>query len=104
MEVRPPSVAKIFDRKLFGYVMKHVVEPYAVYSYETGINNFANIIRFDQRDILADSSGVEYGVVNRLYAKKAKSDPECYEHPKYPPADTPPAEVEETVGHRHRRL
>ena len=73
MEVRPPSIAKIFDRKLFGYVMKHVVEPYAIYRYETGINNFANIIRFDYRDILADSSGVEYGVVNRLYAKKSKS-------------------------------
>jgi len=98
MEVRPPSVAKIFDRKLFGYVMKHVVEPYAIYSYETGINNFANIIRFDQRDILADSSGVEYGVVNRLYAKKTKSRPECYEHPMYPPADTLPAEVKKLLA------
>jgi len=93
MEMRPPSVAKIFDRKIFGYVMKHVVEPYAIYRYETGINNFSNIIRFDERDILADSSGVEYGVVNRLYVKKSKSSGECFEHPKYLPADTPPAEV-----------
>jgi LPS-assembly protein len=93
MEMRPPSVAKIFDRKLFGYVMKHVVEPYAIYSYETGINNFANIIRFDERDILADSSAVEYGVVNRLYAKKSKSSAECFLHPKYLSSDTPPAEV-----------
>ena len=93
MEMRPPSVAKIFDRKLFGYVLKHVVEPYAIYRYETGINNFSNIIRFDYRDILADSSGVEYGVVNRLYAKKSKSSAECFEHPKYLPGDTPPADV-----------
>ena len=93
MEVRPPSIARIFDRKLFGYVLKHVVEPYAVYRYETGINNFANIIRFDYRDILADSSGVEYGVVNRLYAKKSKSSGECFLHPKYLPPDTPPAEA-----------
>jgi len=93
MEMRPPSVARIFDRKLLGYVLKHVVEPYAIYRYETGINNFANIIRFDYRDILADSSGVEYGVVNRLYAKKSKSNANCFDHPKYPPADAPPAEV-----------
>ena len=93
MEVRPPSIARIFDRKLFGYVMKHVVEPYATYRYETGINNFANIIRFDYRDILADSSGVEYGVVNRLYAKKSKSNAECFLHPKYLSPDVPPAEV-----------
>ncbi|HEY4901442.1 MAG TPA: LPS assembly protein LptD [Terriglobales bacterium] len=93
MEMRPPSIAKIFDRKLFGYVMKHVVEPYAIYRYETGINNFSNIIRFDERDILADSNGLEYGVVNRLYAKKSKSNAECYEHPKYLSSDTPPTEV-----------
>ena len=93
MEVRPPSIAKIFDRKLFGYVMKHVVEPYAIYRYETGINNFSNIIRFDYRDILADSNGVEYGVVNRLYAKKSKSNSECFQRPKYLSPDTPPADV-----------
>jgi len=93
MEARPPSIAKIFDRKLFGYVLKHTVEPYAIYRYETGISNFSNIIRFDYRDILADSSGVEYGVVNRLYAKKSTSSAQCYLHPKYPPPDAPPAEV-----------
>jgi LPS-assembly protein len=98
MEMRPPSIARIFDRKLFGYVMKHVVEPYATYRYETGINNFSNIIRFDYRDILADSSGVEYGVVNRLYAKKTKSDSECFEHPKYPPSDATPAEVKNLMA------
>jgi len=93
MEVRPPSIAKIFDRKLFGYVLKHTVEPYAIYRYENGISNFSNIIRFDYRDILADSSGVEYGVVNRLYAKKSKSSAECYLHPKYPAPDASPAAI-----------
>ncbi len=93
MELRPPSVARIFDHKLFGYVMKHVVEPYAVFRYETGVSNFANIIRFDYRDILANSSSVEYGVVNRLYAKKSKSNSKCYLNPKYLPSGTPPAEA-----------
>ncbi len=93
MEVRPPSIGRIFDRKIAGYVLKHVVEPYAIYRYETGISNFSNIIRFDYRDILADSSGVEYGVVNRLYAKKTKSSGECFADPKYPPPDATPAEV-----------
>ena len=83
MEMRPPSVARIFDKKLKGYVLKHVVEPYAAYRYESGVSNFANIIRFDYRDIVADSSSVEYGVVNRLFSKKAASSAECYRHPKY---------------------
>jgi LPS-assembly protein len=98
MELRPPSVSRIFDRKLFGYVLKHVVEPYAVFRYETGVNNFANIIRFDYRDILANSSSVEYGVVNRLYAKKSKSNPECYLHPKYLSADIAPAEAKKQMA------
>ncbi len=98
MEMRPPSLSRIFDRKLFGYVMKHVVEPYAVFRYETGVNNFANIIRFDYRDILANSSSMEYGVVNRLYAKKSKSNSECYLKPKYLPSGTPPAEAEKKLA------
>jgi LPS-assembly protein len=81
MEVRPPSLSKIFDRKLFGYVVKHTVEPRVVYRYQTGINDFSQIIRFDQRDILADTNEVEYGVVNRIYAKKTKSNPECFLRP-----------------------
>jgi LPS-assembly protein len=90
MEVRPPTLSKIFDRKLFGNVVKHTIEPYAIYRYQSGIDNFSQIIRFDQRDILADTNEVEYGVVNRLYAKKAKSSPNCYRHPKYALASGPP--------------
>ncbi|MGZ4825513.1 MAG: hypothetical protein ACXVZT_12905, partial [Terriglobales bacterium] len=41
------------------------------------------ILRFDQRDILANTSEVEYGVVNRLFVKKTKSTAECFHHPKY---------------------
>ncbi len=78
-----PRSSKIFDRKLFGYVMKHTIEPQVVYRYQTGIDNFSQIIRFDQRDILADTNEVEYGVVNRLFAKKTTSSRECFQHPKY---------------------
>ena len=83
MEVRAPTLSRIFDHKLFGNVVKHTIEPYAIYRYQSGIDNFSQIIRFDQRDILADTNEIEYGVVNRLYAKKAKSAPDCYRHPKY---------------------
>ena len=33
------------------------------------LDNFKNVIRFDSRDILADTSELEYGVINRVYAK-----------------------------------
>lgn len=81
MEIRPPSLSKIFDRKIHGYVIKHTIEPRVVYRYQTGINNFSQIIRFDERDILADTNELEYGVVNRIYAKKTKSSAECFLRP-----------------------
>ena len=83
MEIRPPTLSKIFDRKLFGYVIKHTIEPEVVYRYQTGIENFNQIIRFDQRDILADTNEVQYGFVTRLFAKKTKSTAECFQHPEY---------------------
>ncbi len=83
MELRPPRLSKIYDRKLLGNVIKHTIEPQVVYRYQSGIENFSQILRFDQRDILADTNEVEYGVVNRIFAKKTKSTGECFRHPKY---------------------
>ena len=79
MDIRPPSFSRIFDRKLFGYILKHTVEPSVSYRYQTGINDFSQIIRFDQRDILADTNEVRYGIVNRIYAKKSKSTGKCFQ-------------------------
>src|SRR5208283_3483071 len=52
------------------------IEPRAEYRFVTGVNNFANILKFDERDILTDTHEVEYGFVTRLYAKRssAKAD------------------------------
>jgi len=83
MEVRPPTLERFFDHKPFGYVYKHTFEPYTVYRYQTGISNFSNIIRFDYRDILADTNEVEYGVINRIYAKKTRSSSKCFLKPRY---------------------
>jgi LPS-assembly protein len=54
-----------------------VIEPRAVYTYVTGVSNFANILRFDQRDILSNTDELEYGVVQRLYARRTSSKPDC---------------------------
>ena len=42
----------------------------------TGVDNFANILRFDARDILSNTNEVEYGVINRLYAKRSSASAE----------------------------
>ena len=76
VEVRPPALSRVFAGEFMGRKWKHVIEPRVVYSYTTGINNFGNILRFDERDILTNTNEVEYGVVNRLYAKRTSAQPE----------------------------
>jgi LPS-assembly protein len=69
VELRPPALTRVFDRPWLGRKWKHVIEPRMRYDYVTGINNFADILRFDATDVLTNTNEVEYSLVNRLYAK-----------------------------------
>ena len=73
VELRPPVLEKIFDKQYLGQKWKHVIEPRIVYRYVTGVNNFADVLHFDERDILSNTHEVEYGFVTRLYAKQPSS-------------------------------
>ena len=84
VEVRPPALSRVFAGEFMGRKWKHVIEPRLVYHYVTGINNFANILRFDERDILTNTNEVEYSLVNRLYAKRRSGQPEDCGQPGMP--------------------
>jgi len=81
VELRPPALARVFDREVFGLKLKHVIEPEVTYHYVTGVNHFQETLRFDERDILSDTNEVEYGITQRLYARRHQSrrDPRCDE-------------------------
>ena len=74
-ELRPPALGRIYQGTVHGHRLKHVIEPRVIFRYVTGVENFFNVIRFDSRDILTNTSEVEYAVVNRLYAKPVSDDP-----------------------------
>jgi LPS-assembly protein len=76
VELRPPPLERIFDKEFMGRKWKHVIEPKVTYHYVTGVNNFPQILKFDERDILSDTNEVEYGFVTRLYAKRTSGKPE----------------------------
>ena len=77
LEIRPPALSRVFEREFLGRKWKHVIEPRVNYDYVTGVNNFAGILRFDERDILSNTNEVEYGVVQRLYAKRSSGKESC---------------------------
>jgi LPS-assembly protein len=80
VEVRPPVLEKIFDKEFLGRKWKHVIEPRAVYRLVTGVNDFANVLHFDERDILSNTHEVEYGFITRLYAKRSSSSVQSQDH------------------------
>jgi LPS-assembly protein len=70
VDLRTPSLAKVFKPpKMFGVKAKHVIEPYAKFKYIGGISNFDKIIRLDANDVYADTTQLEFGVIQHLYVK-----------------------------------
>lgn len=76
VELRPPTLERVFDKEWLGRKWKHVIEPRAEYRFVTGVNNYPSILKFDERDILTDTHEVEYGFITRLYAKRTSAKPE----------------------------
>src|SRR3954454_21308781 len=74
VEIRPPVVGRVFEKTFLGHKVKHTIESRMIYRFANDINNFQDILRFDARDILTDTSELEYALVQRLYAKRAGED------------------------------
>jgi LPS-assembly protein len=66
-----PSLERIFDKppKWIGDKVKHVIETKIEYKDVSGIDNFNQIIRFDQTDLLSNTNQIEFSLTNRLLAK-----------------------------------
>lgn len=80
LELRPPSFERFFGTATKKHQArrsyKHTIEPAITYRYVTGVNNFADFIRFDSNATLTDTSEVEYGFTQRFYRKDGEDQPE----------------------------
>jgi LPS-assembly protein len=81
VELRPPTLERFFDRSPLSKDKphkryKHTIEPRIAYRYVTGVNHFADFIRFDSDATLTDTDEVEYGVTQRLFAKTGDDQPQ----------------------------
>ena len=81
LDLRAPIVERVFDTPLIERLargpVKHTVEPFLQYRYVTGINNFQNLLRFDDRDVVSNTNELEYGVTQRLFVRSASRDSSC---------------------------
>jgi LPS-assembly protein len=98
IELRPPTLSKVFDKTIAGRKLKHTIEPRVVYRYTNGVERFGSIIRFDFRDILSNTNEAEFGLLQRLYLKKERSDCDQPEGAAARPTPCVPAGADEFVS------
>jgi LPS-assembly protein len=73
LDLRTPTFEKDYQDSWLGS-FKHVIEPIAVYRRIAGIDHERETIRFDSEDAIADTSEIEYGIVNRIF-KSTETSP-----------------------------
>jgi LPS-assembly protein len=71
-EMRPSTMARIFAKPVWGRKLKHIIEPFVAFRLVNGVSAFPNVIRFDERDILSDTSELQYGITQRLFTKRVE--------------------------------
>jgi len=76
LDLRPPSLEKIFDNSYRGYRFKHVIEPDIQYHLVRAHDpdNILDIVRYDATDILTETNEVEYSLTNSILARKDVPD------------------------------
>jgi LPS-assembly protein len=76
LEMRAPVLERTFDsaavEKMFGHDLRHTIEPEFVYRYVKGVDNFLNVLRFDDTDVVSNTNELEYGVTQRLFLRPLK--------------------------------
>ena len=72
LDIAPPALERIYDApKWLGEKIKHVIEPRLSYRFVDGVEDFARVIRFDDRDLINNTNEAELSLTNRVYAKDA---------------------------------
>jgi LptD protein len=75
VDIRPPSLEKTYTNDDGTTWFKHLIEPYITYRVIKGIGEeFNKIIRFDDRDAIANTNEFEYAIVNRFFTRHLASD------------------------------
>lgn len=84
LDIRPPAVERTFAvpvrwRWLLGDQVRHTIEPEITYRNVHGVDNFLNVLRFDDTDLVSDTDELRYGMLQHLYfrPRKQKALPGC---------------------------
>ncbi|HEY6402297.1 MAG TPA: LPS assembly protein LptD, partial [Blastocatellia bacterium] len=74
LDLRAPALAKIFRHGDGTPWFKHLIEPFVEYRRVKGIDDFGRTPLFDERDMIAETNEIEYGLTNRFFVKRKTGD------------------------------
>jgi LPS-assembly protein len=72
LDVRPPSLERVFARPFAGYLVKHVIAPDIQYHLvrATDPQDIMDVVRFDALDTMAETNEIEYSLTNSILVRK----------------------------------
>ncbi len=69
-ELSLPTLQRVFDApRWMGGKVKHSIEPRASFRTVAGANRFDRLVRFDELELISDTTEIEYSLTQRLWAK-----------------------------------
>jgi LPS-assembly protein len=78
-DLRPPVLERDFSApwlaRLLGSDLRHTIEPDLGYRFVTGINNFQQVLRFDDTDVASNTNELQYGLTQRLFLRHLHPHP-----------------------------
>lgn len=72
VDVRAPALAKVFHHRNSTPWFKHIIEPFVEYRRVAGIDDFNRTLRVDERDVIAETNEVAYGVSNSFLVRRQR--------------------------------
>jgi LPS-assembly protein len=79
VEARAPVLERTFTspfvHRLFHSDVKHTIEPMAAYRLVRGVDNFRQLLRFDDTDVVSNTHEVQYGLTQRLFLRSRSNEP-----------------------------
>jgi LPS-assembly protein len=74
VDARPPALAKVYKHRDGAPWFKHIIEPFIEYRRIAGIDEFDRTLRIDERDVIADTNEITYGISNSFLVRRSDRD------------------------------
>jgi LPS-assembly protein len=66
-----PSISRVYDApRSLGSEIKHSIEPRIVFKAVRGVKDFQDIVRFDETEVVSNTTELEFDLANRLWVKR----------------------------------